>query len=246
MRALGAQVVLTPAAERGSGMVKKAKELADAHGWFLARQFENEANPAYHASTTGPEIVRDFAGKGLDYWVTGYGTGGTLQGAGKVLKAALPNIQICVSEPEGAQLIASGIAQTRNDDFSPAETHPAWQPHPVQGWTPDFIPKITEDAFAMDLVDHMVPVGGPESIATSLRLAREEGIFTGISGGASMAAALKVAETAPEGSTILTMLADTAERYLSTPLFADIDADMNDTEVATSQSTPGFQLPPAE
>jgi len=248
MRALGAQVILTPAAERGSGMVKKAKELADANGWFLARQFENEANPAYHANTTGPEILSDFrtAGLDLDYWVTGYGTGGTLQGVGKVLKAALPDIKICVSEPEGAELVASGTAQTRNPDGSPAATHPAWNPHPVQGWTPDFIPKITEDAFALELVDQMVPVGGAEAIATSLSLAQNEGIFTGISGGASMAAALKVCEQAPEGSTVLTMLADTAERYLSTPLFAGIDADMNEQELATSESTPNFQLPPPQ
>lgn len=242
MRALGAKVVLTPAAGKGTGMVKKAKELAEEHGWFWARQFENEANPAYHANSTGPEILVDFAGKDLDYWVTGYGTGGTLQGVGKVLRQARPNLKIIVAEPGNAALLTSGEPQVRSDDRTPAESHPAFTPHPIQGWTPDFIPQITEDARDLGLIDQVIQVAGADAIETSLRMAREEGIFTGISGGASMLAALKVCESAPPGSTVLTMLPDTAERYLSTPLFASIEADMNEEEAAMSQSTAGFQL----
>lgn len=206
MRALGSKVVLTPAAERGTGMVKKAQQLAAKHGWFLARQFENDANPAYHASSTGPEILKDFAGKRLDYWVTGYGTGGTLAGAGKVLKAARPDIKIVVSEPENAALLSSGEGQKRQADGSPAESHPAFTPHPIQGWTPDFIPLITEKALQGEIFDEIVQVTGAEAVATSLKMAEMEGLFTGISGGASMAAALKVANDAPEGSVVLTML----------------------------------------
>lgn len=206
MRALGSKVILTPAAERGTGMVKKAQQLAAKHGWFLARQFENEANPAYHASSTGPEILKDFAGKRLDYWVTGYGTGGTLAGAGKVLKAARPDIKIVVSEPENAALLSSGEGQKRQADGSPAESHPAFTPHPIQGWTPDFIPLITEKALQGEIFDEIVQVTGAEAVATSLKMAEMEGLFTGISGGASMAAALKVANDAPEGSVVLTML----------------------------------------
>jgi len=246
MRALGSKVVLTPAAERGTGMVKKAQELAAKHGWFLARQFENPANPAYHAQTTGPEILRDFAGKNLDYWVTGYGTGGTMAGAGKMLKLARPDLKIVTSEPANAALLSSGESQSRQADGSPAESHPAFTPHPIQGWTPDFIPKITEEALLDDIFDEIVQVTGPEAIATSLKMAEMEGLFTGISGGASMAAALKVADEAPEGSTILTMLPDTAERYLSTPLFEGIEADMNDEEVDISHSTPNQHMPPAD
>lgn len=215
MRALGAKVILTPAAERGSGMVKRAEELASAHGWFLARQFDNPANPAYHASTTGPEILRDFAGDALDYWVTGWGTGGTLSGAGKVLKAARPSLKVVATEPEQASLLAGG----------------EWSPHKVQGWTPDFIPSVLD----REIADEIVPVNDDESIANSLRLAREEGIFVGISAGATLTAALKVAERAPDDSVILAMLPDTGERYLSTPLFADI-AEGSDDEWLAEQS----------
>lgn len=242
MRALGSKVILTPAAERGTGMVKKARELAAQHGWFLASQFENEANPSFHANTTGPEIIRDFAGKRLDYWVTGYGTGGTLQGAGKMIKLARPDCEIVVSEPEIAGLLSSGEPQLRETDGSPAASHPAFTPHPIQGWTPDFIPKITADAVDMGIPDKIVQVSGPEAIATSLKLAEMEGLFTGISGGASMAAALKVADEAPEGSVVLTILPDTAERYLSTPLFADIGEAMDDSELEISVSTPGQHM----
>lgn len=242
MRMLGAKVVITPAAEKGTGMVKKAKELAAAHGYFLARQFENDANPAKHASTTGPEIVDDFKDIGLDYWVTGYGTGGTLQGAGKAIKAAMPATKIVISEPANAAILTSGAPQPREDDGSSAGTHEAWSPHPIQGWTPDFIPKVTEDAVGMNLIDEIKLVTGPDAIAASHTLASGEGIFTGISGGATFATALAVAADAPDGSNILCMIPDTAERYLSTPLFENIAADMNDAELALSESTPGYQL----
>ena len=203
MRALGAKVILTPAAERGSGMVKRAEQLADQHGWFLARQFQNPANPEYHANTTGPEILRDFAGERLDFWVTGWGTGGTLTGAGKTLKSARPDLKIIATEPEQAALLSGGD----------------WSPHKIQGWTPDFIPEVLEK----DIADQVIPVSDDESILTSLALAKAEGIFVGISAGATVNAALKVAETAAPGSVLLAMLPDTAERYLSTPLFAEIN-----------------------
>ena len=203
MRALGAKVILTPAAERGSGMVKRAEQLADQHGWFLARQFQNPANPEYHANTTGPEILRDFAGERLDFWVTGWGTGGTLTGAGKTLKSARPDLKIIATEPEQAALLSGGD----------------WSPHKIQGWTPDFIPEVLEK----DIADQVIPVNDDESIKTSLALAKAEGIFVGISVGATVNAALKVAETAGPGSVLLAMLPDTAERYLSTPLFAEIN-----------------------
>ena len=208
MRALGAKVILTPAAERGSGMVKRAEELADQHGWFLARQFQNPANPEYHANTTGPEILRDFAGENLDFWVTGWGTGGTLTGAGKTLKSARPDLKIVATEPEQAALLSGGD----------------WSPHKIQGWTPDFIPEVLEK----DIADQVIPVNDDESIETSLALAKSEGIFVGISAGATVNAALKVAETADPGSVLLAMLPDTAERYLSTPLFADINEESDD------------------
>ena len=208
MRALGAKVILTPAAERGSGMVKRAEQLADQHGWFLARQFQNPANPEYHANTTGPEILRDFAGERLDFWVTGWGTGGTLTGAGKTLKSARPDLKIIATEPEQAALLSGGD----------------WSPHKIQGWTPDFIPEVLEK----DIADQVIPVNDDESIQTSLALAKAEGIFVGISAGATVNAALKVAETAGPGSVLLAMLPDTAERYLSTPLFAEINEGSDD------------------
>ena len=208
MRALGAKVILTPAAEKGSGMVKRAEQLADQHGWFLARQFQNPANPEYHANTTGPEILRDFAGERLDFWVTGWGTGGTLTGAGKTLKSARPDLKIIATEPEQAALLSGGD----------------WSPHKIQGWTPDFIPEVLEK----DIADQVIPVNDDESIKTSLALAKAEGIFVGISAGATVNAALKVAETAGQGSVLLAMLPDTAERYLSTPLFAEINEGSDD------------------
>jgi cysteine synthase len=202
MRALGAKVILTPAAERGSGMVRKAAELAEKHGWFLARQFENEANPAYHRQTTGPEILLDFAGKRLDYFVTGWGTGGTLTGAGQVLKKARPDLKIVVSEPAGARLLAGA----------------EFKPHKIQGWTPDFVPAVLDRT----IFDDNVPVADDEAIATAKALALKEGLFVGISSGATFAAALKVAEKAPQGSVILAVLPDTGERYLSTALFEGV------------------------
>ena len=244
MRMLGAKVIVTPKAGKGTGMVAKAEELCAEHGWFLCSQFENDANPAFHASTTGPEILQDFAGKQLDYFVTGYGTGGTFQGVGRALKAARPDTKIVLLEPEAAGLIASGVTTERKPTGAPAGSHPAFAAHPIQGWTPDFIPKVLEDAQAMDLYDELVPITGPEAIETAQKLARMEGIFTGISGGASMAGALKVAEKAPKGSVILTMLPDTSERYMSTPLYESIAADMNEEELEIAKSTPSFQLLP--
>ncbi|HWB44615.1 MAG TPA: PLP-dependent cysteine synthase family protein [Hyphomicrobiaceae bacterium] len=242
MRFLGAKVVITPAAGRGMAMVTKAVELAKTHGWFLTRQFENEANPDYHSRTTAREIIDDFADTKLDYWVTGYGTGGTLKGVARVLAKESPNTKVIVCEPEDAQLLGSGTEQARNPDGSPAAAHPAFKPHPMQGWTPDFIPKITGDAVAMKLIHKIVPVPGPEALRMSNELATKEGIFVGISAGGTFAGALKVAAEAPKGSTILAMLPDTGERYLSTPLFASIPADMTEEEQKISRSTPAAQM----
>ncbi len=243
MRFLGAKVVLTPAAGRAVAMVTKAKELAKANGWFLARQFENEANPDIHSRTTAREIINDFKGEKLDFWVTGYGTGGTLKGVARVLAKEMPATKIIVCEPEDASLLTSGVAQERNSDGSAAMPHPAFKPHPMQGWTPDFIPKITGDVVDMKVIDRIVRVPGPEGIKMSLALAQQEGIFVGITAGATFAGALRVAAEAPKGSTILAMLPDTGERYLSTPLFADVPADMTPEEQAMSRSTPAAQFP---
>ncbi|MBN6151910.1 cysteine synthase A [Xanthomonas sp. AmX2] len=212
MRAFGAKVILTPAAERGSGMVRKAEELAQQHGWFLARQFANPANPAYHRSTTAAEILRDFAGRRLDHFVSGWGTGGTLTGVGEVLRVARPDVKITATEPAGAALL-------QGKD---------WQPHKIQGWTPDFVPEVLN----REVYDQVLSVEDSDAIATSRRLAAEEGIFTGISGGATVATALRVAETAVPGSVILAMLPDTGERYFSTPLFADINEGSDDDWLA--------------
>ena len=243
MRFLGAKVVLTPAADRAVGMVNKAIELAKTHGWFLTRQFENEANPDMHSRTTAREIIDDFKGEKLDYWVTGFGTGGTLRGVARVLAKERPDTKIIVCEPEDAQLLASGVEQARNADGSPSAGHPAFKPHPMQGWTPDFIPKITDDAMAMKLIHRLVPVPGAEAIRMSQELATKEGIFVGISSGATFAGALRIAAEAPKGSTILAMLPDTGERYLSTPLFGNVPAEMNEEEAAISRSTPSAQFP---
>src|SRR5689334_9486067 len=243
MRFLGAKVIVTPAAERAMGMVNKTIELAKTHGWFMTRQFENEANPDYHSRTTAREIVEDFKGEKLDYWVTGYGTGGTLKGVARVLRKEMPNTKIICCEPEDAQLLGSGAEQVRNPDGSPAAAHPAFKPHPMQGWTPDFIPKITADAVAMKAFDKLITVPGPEAIKMSNELATKEGIFVGITSGATFAGALKVAAEAPKGSTILAMLPDTGERYLSTPLFANVPVDMTPEEMEISRSTPTAQFP---
>ena len=245
MRFLGAKVILTPAAERAVGMINKAVELAKANGWFLTRQFENEANPEIHERTTAREILADFAGEKLDYWVTGYGTGGTLNGVARVLAKESPDTKVIVCEPTDAQLLASGIEQARNPDGSPAAAHPTFKPHPMQGWTPDFIPKITGDAVAMKVINRLLPIPGPEAMRCSQELATKEGIFVGITSGATFAGALKIAAEAKPGANILCMLPDTGERYLSTPLFADVSADMNEEELRIARSTPGGQLKPA-
>ena len=242
MRFLGAKVIITPAADRALGMVQKMEELAAKHGWFMPRQFENEANADYHSRTTAREIVDDFAGERLDYWVTGYGTGGTLKGVARVLRKERPETKIVVCEPEDAQLLGSKVEQQRKPDGTPAAPHPSFKPHPMQGWTPDFIPKLTGDAVDMKLIDRILPIPGPESIRCSKELAAKEGVFVGISSGATFAGALKVAAQAEKGATILCMLPDTGERYLSTPLFADVPADMTEEELAISRSTPGNQL----
>ncbi len=213
MRAMGAKVILTPAAERGTGMVKRAEELAAKHGWFLARKFQNEANPAFHRQTTGPEILKDFAGRRLDYWVTGWGTGGTLTGAGEMIKLARPDVKIIATEPEAAQLVAGK----------------EWQPHKIQGWTPDFVP----DVLNPDIHDQLLPVSDEEGKEMARRLAAEEGLFVGISAGATLAAGHKVAESAESGSVILVMLPDTGERYLGSYLFDDLVEGSDDEWLAS-------------
>ena len=238
MRFLGAKVVVTPAAERAVGMVKRTIELARTHGWFMTRQFENEANPDFHSRTTAREIVDDFAGDRLDFWVTGYGTGGTLKGVGRVLRRERPDTKIIVCEPADAPLIESGIEQKRLADGSPAAPHPGFNPHPMQGWTPDFIPKLTGDAVEMKLIDRVLPISGADAIRYSKELATKEGIFVGITSGGTFAGALKIAAEAPKGANILCMLPDTGERYLSTPLFADVPVDMTEEELAILRSTP--------
>lgn len=240
MRFLGARVVLTPAALKGTGMVAKARELAEAHGWFLCRQFENEANADMHSSTTAPEILEDFADEKLDYWVTGAGTGGTLKGVARVLRKERPDIKIIACEPEVAAIMSSGQKQQRNPDGSPTTSHPSFNPHPMQGWTPDFIPKLAEDALQAHHVDQLLTISNEDALKNARALASQEGIFTGITGGATFTGALKIAENAPAGSTILCMLPDTGERYLSTPLFGDIEADMSEEETEISRSTPGY------
>ena len=242
MRFLGAKVVLTPRAAKGFGMYQKAKELAEANGWFLASQFETPDNADMHEHTTAREILGDFAGGPLDYFVTGYGTGGTVSGVGRVLRAERPDTKIILTEPANAAIVSSGYVNTRNEAHQPTEGHPNFEPHPIQGWTPDFIPWVLQETLDKGFYDEMIPVAGPEGIAWSKRLAAEEGIFTGISGGSTFAVAMKVAEGAPEGSVILAMLPDTGERYLSTPLFDGIPEDMSEDEIAISQSTPSHQM----
>ena len=242
MRFLGAKVVITPAAEQAVGMITKMEELAAAHGWYMTRQFENEANPEYHSRTTAREIIDDFADVKLDYWVTGYGTGGTLKGVARVLRKESPATNIIVCEPEEAPLLGSKVEQARKADGTPAAPHPSFKPHPMQGWTPDFIPKLTSDAVDMKVIDRLLQIPGLEAIRCSKDLAAKEGIFVGITSGATFAGALKVAAGADKGANILCMLPDTGERYLSTPLFADVPADMTEEELKISRSTPSGQL----
>ncbi len=238
MRFLGAKVVLTPAALKGTGMVEKAKELAAKNGWYWTQQFENPANPDMHAKTTAVEILNAFDGDRLDYWVTGAGTGGTLSGVARVLKEKRPDIKVAVCEPDNAQILASDFVQTYNADGTPSVSHPAFRPHVVQGWTPDFVPKIAHDAQDAHLIDELLPINGNDAMRLSKALAQQEGLFVGTSAGATLAGALRIAERSPKGTTILAMLPDTGERYLSTPLFDGIEADMNDAEWEISRSTP--------
>jgi len=248
MRFLGAKVVLTPAALKGSGMLAKAVELAREHDWFLVRQFENEANADAHSRTTAPEILAAFADSTLDYWVTGFGTGGTLKGVSRVLKKESPQTRIIVCEPDNSPILGSGIPQQRLADGTPKDSHPLFRPHLMQGWSPDFIPKLTEDVVAADLIDAIMPISGDVALRLSKALATSEGIFVGISAGATLAGAIAVAEQAEPGANILCMLPDTGERYLSTPLFDGILADMTADELEISRSTPGYRFdapPPA-
>jgi len=242
MRMLGAKVILTPRAEKGFGMYNKAAELAEKHGWFLARQFETDANAEIHEATTAREILADFEGERLDYFVSGYGTGGTVTGVARVLRKERPDTKIVLSEPANAALIGSGETQGRNENHSPAHSHPAFEPHPIQGWTPDFIPYVLQEAIDGGYYDELIPVPGPEGIKWAKELAAKEGIFTGISGGSTFAIAMQLAEKAEPGSVILAMLPDTGERYLTTPLFEDIPEGMSDEEVEISKSTPGYHM----
>jgi cysteine synthase A len=242
MRFLGAKVVLTPASLKGSGMLAKAVELAEKHDWFLVRQFENEANADAHSKTTAPEILADFADRKLDYWVSGFGTGGTLKGVSRVLKEKSPETKIIVCEPDNSPILGSGIPQDRLDDGTPRDSHPLFRPHLMQGWSPDFIPQLAEDVVDAKLIDSIVPIDGNDAMNLSKALAQEEGIFVGISAGATLAGAIAVAEKAEPGSNILCMLPDTGERYLSTPLFEDIPADMTDDEQDIARSTPNYRF----
>ena len=242
MRFLGAKVVLTPRAQKGFGMYTKAKELAEQNGWFLASQFETAANADIHENTTAQEILGDFDGQNLDYWVTGYGTGGTVSGVARALRKARPETKIILTEPANAAIVSSGYVNTRNEIHQPTESHPNFEPHPIQGWTPDFIPWVLQEAIDNSYYDELIPVPGSDGIAWSRRLAAEEGIFTGISGGSTFAVAMKLAETAPEGSVMLVMLPDTGERYLSPPLFDGVEEEMTDDEIEISKSTPSAQM----
>ena len=244
MRFLGAKVIITPAAERAVGMIKKMEELAAAHGWFMTRQFENEANPDYHSRTTAREIVDAFADIGLDYWVTGYGTGGTLKGVARVLAKERPDTRIVVCEPADAPMLSEGTPQERNPDGSAAKSNASWKPHPLQGWSPDFVPQLTADVVASGVIDRILKVTGAQAMQCSRELAQKEGIFVGTTGGGTFAAALQVCQDAPQGSVVLCMLPDTGERYLSTPLFADIAVDMTEDELQLMRSTPNFHLAP--
>jgi cysteine synthase A len=242
LRFLGARVVLTPASEKGTGMLKKAIELAEKHGYYLCRQFENDANTEVHYATTAQEIITDFATDTLHYWVSGFGTGGTLKGVARALKEADPATRIVAAEPDNAPMLASSMPQPRDDEGGPSQSHPSFRPHLMQGWSPDFISKLTEDAVAEGLVDEIVPVSGSDAMRLCRELARQEGIFAGTSSGATLAAALDVARRAPGGTNIVCMLPDTGERYLSTPLFDGISEDMSEAELALSHSTPHYRF----
>ena len=242
LRFLGAKIVLTPAAEKGTGMLAKAVELAEKHGWFLCRQFDNPANADVHTRTTAPEIIADMGEDRLDVFVTGFGTGGTLLGTARALKAHDPSIRIVAAEPDNSQVLGSGIRQQRGDDGEILGSHPYFRPHLMQGWSPDFVSRLTETAVEEKLVDEIVPVAGDDAIRLSCELAQKEGIFVGTSSGGTLAAALNIAQRSAAGTNIVCMLPDTGERYLSTPLFEHILEDMNEDEVALSKSTPGYRF----
>jgi cysteine synthase len=243
MRMLGAKVVLTPRTAKGFGMYQKAVELAQANGWFLAHQFETPANAEIHETTTAREILGDFKGERLDCFVTGYGTGGTLAGVARVLRRERPQTKIVLCEPANAQLVGSGKAQERTADGSPAGSHPAFEPHLIQGWTPDFIPLVLQEALDKKYFDERVAIAGPEGVKWAKALAQKEGIFTGISGGSTFGVAMQVAEKAAPGSVVLAMLPDTGERYLTTPMFEGIVEGMDEEETRISKSTPSFHMP---
>ena len=242
LRFLGAKVVLTPASEKGTGMKKKAEELAEKHGYFMPLQFENTANPDVHYRTTAREILDDFGDTPIHAWVTGFGTGGTLQGVARALREESPATEIVVAEPDNAPLLGGGVPQEVDDQGLPTRSHPHFRPHLMQGWTPDFISRITQQAVDADVIDTLVPINGVDAMAASRLLARKEGIFVGVSAGATLAAALQIAKGAPRGANIVVMLPDTGERYLSTPLFDDISVEMDATELALSTSTPGCRF----
>ena len=242
MRFLGAKVVLTPRAQKGFGMYTKAKELAEQNDWFLASQFETKDNADIHETTTAREILSDFKGERLDYWITGYGTGGTVSGVARVLRSERPETKIILTEPANAAIVSSGYVNKRNKSNQPTESHPNFEPHPIQGWTPDFIPWVLQEAIDHAYYDEMIPIPGSEGIEWSRKLAAQEGIFTGISGGSTFAVAMRLAEKAPDGTVMLVMLPDTGERYLSTPLFEGIEDDMTEEERKMSLSTPSAQM----
>jgi len=242
MRYLGASVVLTPRSEKGLGMYNKAKELAEKNGWFFAQQFETDSNAEIHQNTTANEILNDFSDRELNYWVSGYGTGGTVSGVGRVLREKSANTKIILTEPESAALLASQIVQERHSDNTPASSHSSWSPHLIQGWTPDFIPHVLQEAVDNKYYDELLPVSGEQGIVWAKRLARAEGIITGISGGSTFAIAMEISKKAEPGSNILCMLPDTGERYLSSPLFEDIPEEMTEDEKEISISTPNYQL----
>lgn len=242
MRMLGAKVVLTPKEQKGFGMYQKAAELAEENGWFFARQFETKANADIHEATTAREIMNDFKGTKLNYFVSGYGTGGTITGVSRVLRRESPETKIILTEPANAALVESGTLQERGADGGPSSGHPAFQPHPIQGWTPDFIPLVLQESIDNAYFDELFPITGPEGIKWAQDLAMKEGIFTGISGGSTFGVAMKIAERAAPGTTILAMLPDTGERYLSTPMFDGIESEMNTEELEIMRSTPGNQM----
>ncbi len=242
LRFLGARVVLTPAAEKGTGMMKKAQELAEAHGYFLPRQFENPANADVHYRTTAREILADFGDEPIHAWVSGFGTGGTLLGVSRAMHELSPATRIVAAEPDNSPVLSGGISQPRDENGRPDGSHPHFRPHLMQGWSPDFVSDLTQSAVDNELIDEILPVDGQEAMALSQALARQEGIFVGTSAGATLSAALQVARKAPEGASIVAMLPDTGERYLSTPLFGEIGEDMSDEEIALSKSTPGYRF----